>query len=121
MKVFVYGTLKKGYGNHRLLESVNASLLGPDVIAGRLYSGPWFPMLVAPEELGELVEGEVYEIPEEHESAALLRLDTLEGVPHLYQRIETTTAKGHKVFAYLWMRPTEGLMHLPEGKWEGRG
>lgn len=71
MKLFVYGTLKKGFGNHRLLEG--AKFLGEDTIPGGMISLGGFPGW-----LGEgegYTKGEVYEIDEEHLHAT----DRLEG------------------------------------------
>ena len=82
-KVFVYGTLKRGYGNNRLL--TNALFLGkakttkPWAMIGE---GASFPYLLEEDELGYHVQGEVYAVtPEE-----LATLDTLEGFPYHYRK-----------------------------------
>lgn len=82
MKVFVYGTLKRGYGNHRLLEK--ATLVGKavtdvkfDMIAGG------FPV-VFESDTGLPVSGEVYQVDAE----TLKRLDGLEGEGVMYLRKE---------------------------------
>ena len=83
-KVFVYGTLKRGYGNHRLLE--NAIYLGKAKTKDR-----WnmigktlpFPYLIERDDVnGKRVEGEVYLVS----STELQQLDRLEGVPTHYRK-----------------------------------
>lgn len=87
MYVFVYGTLKQGYGNHGVLG--NSKFIGkaftesPDYL---LYDGG-FPWAVYEEDkgIGRIV-GEVYEIDDE---ITLHNLDRLEGVPYMYQHHTT--------------------------------
>lgn len=81
-KVFVYGTLKQGYGNHRLL--TGAKFLGEFTTKQpfNLRDGG-FPYAVRnQEENNGLVKGEVYEVDDD----ILQQLDWLEGVPRHYQR-----------------------------------
>jgi gamma-glutamylaminecyclotransferase len=80
MKVFVYGTLKRGFGNHKLL--ANAKFIGPAMLTGAhilLDSG--FPVCMPAEE-GLIVAGEVYEI----DADTLRWLDHLEGEGRMYHR-----------------------------------
>ena len=87
-KVFVYGTLKRGYGNHRLLET--AKFIGPaTTIAKMVMIGKHaaFPYLLGysyefPTMEGHRVKGEVYEV----DDATLAMLDTLEGYPSHYDK-----------------------------------
>jgi gamma-glutamylaminecyclotransferase len=86
MKVFVYGTLKKGFGNHaRLL--ADAPLVGVAMLSGNhtlLDSG--FPVcLPVTDDQGEggVVLGEVYSITE----GQLARLDRLENEGRMYHRM----------------------------------
>lgn len=83
MKVFVYGTLKQGWGNHRLLE--HSKFLGmrttKDVYDLRNCG---FPYAIRNPEEGRKVLGELYEIDEQ----TLVNLDRLEGHPHHYQRTD---------------------------------
>jgi len=73
----VYGTLKKGHGNHSLLRT--ARFIGegvtenPDYV---MYDGP-FPY-VAFQYPGKRIQGEVYEV----DDGTLNRLDDLEGVDY---------------------------------------
>jgi len=78
-KVFVYGTLKQGYGNHGLLN--DAKYLGDAVTVGKyrlLNAG--FPV-IRPGDVGR-VEGEVYEVNRH----TLQALDRLEGEGTMYHR-----------------------------------
>lgn len=81
-RIFVYGTLKKGFPNYdrflKGLEGKRAKAIGFD-----LHEGPGFPYSVKG---SGIVQGEVYEV----DDATLERLDRLEGVPHHYQKISTT-------------------------------
>jgi gamma-glutamylaminecyclotransferase len=79
--VFTYGTLKRGYGNHRLLTDArfvnHAMTYAPFhvVCVG-------FPVAFKSGPDMRRVIGEVYEVTDEQ----LARLDQLEGVPRHYQR-----------------------------------
>ena len=79
MHVFVYGSLKKGFGNHRCLEG--ATFVGPGILdnAKMLNLGA-FPGII-PSPTGKIF-GEVYKITPE----ILARLDRLEGHPNFYCR-----------------------------------
>lgn len=84
MKVFVYGTLKKGFGNHRCLDG--AVFLGEAVTSENyLMHDSGFPAL-RPSDKGLGVLGEVYEF---EDMKILERLDRLEGHPHLFERTDT--------------------------------
>ena len=92
---FVYGTLKKGYGNARIFEMNGAEYLGPAVTEEDyllLHSGcPMVYHKVDLEEQGvELVDdllrkvrGDLWVIPNE---VCLKQLDRLEGHPNFYTR-----------------------------------
>lgn len=78
MRLFVYGTLKKGFNNHHFLQ--DATYIEEATIKGTLLNLGWFPGYI-PEGEGE-VHGEVYEINDE----ILKRIDHLEGHPDFYTR-----------------------------------
>lgn len=89
--VFVYGTLKEGHGNHRLI--ADSVFEGPGRIQGSLYvvGLPYF------KNEGEgYVYGELYTV----DDPTLARLDRLEGYNEhnpersFYKRIEVETAVG---------------------------
>lgn len=113
MKVFVYGTLKKGKGSHRLLSS--AEFLGEAVTTPdfTMYDFGYFPAVVAGGESGVL--GEVYTIGKKIRR----RLDTLEGHPNYYQRELIDTPYGR---AYIYLMPEDRLFNNPpivhSGEWK---
>ncbi len=92
-KVFVYGTLKIGRGNHFFLN--NAPYMGDDIVDFQMYNLGAFPMIRGDVE-GESY-GEIYEVDE----VVLQALDRLEGHPHFYQRILVETRKGKEVWLYV--------------------
>lgn len=114
-KAFVYGTLKKGHGNHRLLRSAE--------FLGRAYvEGPWkmtnlgaFPAVVSSETPSRIF-GEVYLINTE----ILGALDLLEGYPHFYTRTKVQTPHGRAWMYHLnpaSQRDFESLQVLDLGVW----
>jgi len=100
-RVFVYGTLLSGEGNHRRFMGENATFVGPAFAPGFslfTHHGAFFPIMAsvpACEPVAE-VRGEVYEVNDE----TLASLDRLEGVPHHYQRVEITLTDGSMAWAY---------------------
>jgi gamma-glutamylcyclotransferase (GGCT)/AIG2-like uncharacterized protein YtfP len=110
--VFVYGTLKRGHGNHHWLAGApfqgEAEL--PDVVLHDL--GP-FPMAVPGE--GKVL-GEVYRI----DAGALARLDRLEGYPRLYDRRPLPLADGRSAWVYLGRPHQVRHVHaIADGLWKG--
>lgn len=88
IRVFVYGTLKKGKGNHRLL--TEATFLGRAKIKGPylLVSLGGFPGVIKTQDGVEReVSGEVYQINDD----ILQSLDWLEGHPRFYERHKVRT------------------------------
>ena len=80
-RVFAYGTLKDGYGNHAVLQRHNAEFVDyakTDEQWALIDLGP-FPAMIQDQ---RRVYGEVWEV----DDTALADLDLLEGVPLLYRR-----------------------------------
>lgn len=118
--VFVYGTLKQGYGNNRLLKT--ATFLGPAISVENNYQmqDHGFPILWQNEGSGARVMGEVYRINEEQ----LTNCDHLEGNGRMYTRAERSfmlLKRGGSVvtaWVYLWnlghydddIEPIEGVL-----------
>ena len=111
MKLFVYGTLKMGHGNNRLLE--HAEYLGDSTIPGyRLcYAhGPGsFPFAIPSE--NEKIKGEIWDIKDDEDT--LRRIDNLEGHPNWYERTEEKTTNGHDVNLYVMNREKDNLVPCP--------
>ena len=80
--IAVYGSLKKGKGNHGLLSDSRFVAHGLTEPKFNLVSLGSFPGLV---DGGNFVEVEVYSVTPE----TLSKLDRLEGHPTFYERIET--------------------------------
>lgn len=100
MKVFVYGTLKRGYGNHRLLEG--KTLIGEGITEGKyqMVSGG-FPIIMASDD-GLPVKGEVYDITGDQE--CLTNLDRLEGEGVMYDRkdVPVTLLNGDRLLCCIY-------------------
>jgi len=84
--VGVYGTLRKGYGNHRLLES--SEFLGNAKLRGTMYSLGPFPAISVHGNTD--LHLELYQV----DAPTLRNLDGLEGHPHFYQRQKVETSGG---------------------------
>ncbi len=88
IRVFVYGTLKKGFRNAYHLE--DGRFLG-EFVTGPIYSMYDFGGYPAVSENGKTaIEGEVYDISEE----LLASIDLLEVYPDFYQRVMIETSFG---------------------------
>ncbi len=121
MKVFVYGTLRKGEANAKLLK--NASCIAEQCWTnGVLYNtGYGYPTMK--ESKTSKVYGELYSVSEDD----LKRLDQLEGYKegstnNLYERVEQTvfTDKGSCI-AYMYVASKLNLLktQIPNGDWKG--
>jgi len=83
MKLFVYGTLKRGFSNHQLLK--DSQFLGFAQTKDRYpliktYFG--LPILLPFKDTGHNVRGEVYEVS----SSLMKAIDKLEGHPNINKR-----------------------------------
>lgn len=116
--VFVYGSLKSGFHNHRLLIDHKADELGVATTNARylLLKGGAFPYLIDPaalDEIGKLatmsvrghVSGELYSM----DDAGLAALDSLESHPHFYRREVITVNHDVKAWAYFLTNAAERL------------
>lgn len=92
IRVFVYGSLKRGKHNHGLL--AQSRHLGRAYIDGkyRLISLGAFPGVVEDDRLETdgIVGGEIYQVSDD----VLRSLDYLEGHPRFYERRKVTTSHG---------------------------
>ena len=108
-RVFVYGTLKRGYNNHYLLE--RSRYMGKSATAPHyLMVSGGFPVIL-PLNAGQSVAGELYHV----DDATLARLDQLEGVPYMYTReVIDVLERGNPVKAYVYVgNPTAWMV----GEW----
>lgn len=104
--MFFYGTLRRGFGNNRLLDG--AKFLRTDSLKGTLYtSGPngrGIPFLFPG---NGTVQGELFEVPER----LLPRLDALEGHPTAYTREKRLLDSGEEAEVYAYNHP-ESIRYL---------
>lgn len=104
MKVFVYGTLKKGFHNHRCLEGAVYSGQGVLATPFRMFDTGGFPVILPATENkpGYFPTGEIYELPAGREGELILaRLDRLEGEGMMYHRRQFQTMDGEVVSVYI--------------------
>ncbi len=111
IRVFVYGTLKRGGSNHRLL--ARADFLGTCVTSARfsLYDLGEYPAAVPGGHTA--IHGEVYRLrfPE------LRRLDALEDYPRLYTRRLIGTPYGPAWIYLMAKAHVKGHPRLSGGHW----
>jgi gamma-glutamylcyclotransferase (GGCT)/AIG2-like uncharacterized protein YtfP len=113
LKLFVYGTLRVGFGNHHLLTRLGAKPLRSPIyvitVRGELFEHGGLPMAKKSEDPQKTIVGEVYTLP----SADCWKdLDSLEGHPNWYRREEVdllipgsnSALPTEKVWVY-FMRP----------------
>ena len=126
--VFVYGTLKKGFGNHRIVTASNGARVGSATtlqVFFRMHSiNGMYPGVVITSEDGggELgcgpIKGEVYRVD------SIDLFDSLEGYPNLYTRqvIDVVLASGETQTAwiYLFNRAVAGREVIRSGNWTRR-
>ena len=96
LKVAVYGSLRRGMGNHRLLET--SKLLSTETIQAnfRMVDMGSYPGLIESEEPNDIVI-EVYEVtPDTYK-----RIERLESYPAFYDRKNVTTTEGEVGIYYL--------------------
>jgi gamma-glutamylcyclotransferase (GGCT)/AIG2-like uncharacterized protein YtfP len=113
-KLFVYGSLKKGFGNHRLLET--SEFLGEETLPKEqgfhMISLGSFPAIVPNSIQATPIYGEVYEINE----PVFIRIDRLEGYPTFYNRRLVPTKYG-AAWVYFLKSPHSPDMIIPDGAW----
>ncbi len=106
VRLFVYGTLKIGFRNYKILEDRSAYLgwhKTPEIYT--LKDLGYFPGL----ELNgsHSIQGEVYQLGDD----VLKDVDFLENYPHMYDRMEIETMWGPAWMYYI----------SPKSAWYGRG
>jgi len=113
--VFVYGTLKRGFHNHRVMEEAGAQFVcaGATVTCFPLVQSGLPFLLHRPGE-GHRVEGEIFRVPT---AAGWERLDRLEGHPTFYRR-KITPIQGdegdlYAAWTYFLARADKDLARLP--------
>tara|TARA_R110000751_G_scaffold301787_1_gene415450 strand:+ start:223 stop:585 length:363 start_codon:yes stop_codon:yes gene_type:complete len=113
MIVFVYGSLKQGFHNHRLMEG--ATYVGEGTIAAAaMFSLGSFPAVVHGT---GVVYGEMWEVS----GAQAQALDRLEGHPTFYRReellVELSDGELHTAWVYIYQGDTNHSRPIPSGDW----
>jgi gamma-glutamylaminecyclotransferase len=123
VRVFVYGSLKKGHCNHILLHEAEAEFLGYDSISGifDLIDFGMYPAVMDGDSDFEpgTIKGEVWAGDED----MLKGLDWLEGHPNFYQRRKLwTDINKLRVWVYFlddrWLEEGDDIIN--EGIWNPR-
>ena len=110
---FVYGTLRRGCGNHHVMQRAGGEFVGQAVLLDRyplVVDG--LPYLLPIKGKGHHVIGELYRIPKDGWEV----LDRLEGHPRFYRRrVESFLLNGELVeaWAYFLARVDARLRRLP--------
>lgn len=119
--VFVYGTLRRGERADlaRQQAQFGVSFIGTDAINGKMYHLGAYPGVKTEavdvfERTKPSVIGEVFRI--RHESIIIL-MDTYEGYPELYERLQTRTAEGRLVWVYTYNHPVTPDQLIESGDW----
>lgn len=101
IKLFTYGTLKRGRGNYRYFLR-NAKFLG-EATTNKDYSLVVYSLPYMIERKGTGVKGELFEINEQELDA----IDGLEGHPSFYQRktITVTDDQGNETETFAYLHP----------------
>lgn len=107
--LFVYGTLKRGFGNNYLLSSGLFLTEATTFRKFTLYS-PSFPIAVGPkeDEWALPVRGEVWEVDDN----TLSRVDRLEGHPNWYQRKQIKLTNNLTAWMYI-QQDKQSLSKMP--------
>ena len=115
--VFVYGTLKQGHSNHRIMhmddESESALVMRDATIKGDLYDLGPFPGAVESKNGGKIV-GEVWDVSNQ----TVRHLDRLEGHPDFYKRKKVPVlGTNWQAWAYFLPEVPENAVPMPAGSW----
>lgn len=126
MFVFVYGTLKKGHGNHKLLQT--SEFLGQAFLPkAKMLDLGSFPALIPGTHQDQAICGELYRV----DDLVLRHLDYLEGHPRFYERREVQIFaqdeivkpfKAETAWVYFLSRDSQASYEkkcplIPEGIW----
>ena len=111
-RVFVYGTLKQGFYNHRVMQHAGGTFVGEDTTKGQMYSRGAFPMVDISKD-GRIL-GEIYELEEEN----LKILDRLEGYPTFYNRSQIDTGHGRVWIYHVEREKYPQLPIIETGVWK---
>lgn len=123
--VFVYGTLKDGYGANKHFMQGKSEFIQNDRISAKLFDLGAFPAIKTVAETkdpvvpfiseGPTVQGELYRITDDSLPG---RLDSYEGYPDFYDRREFETESGQRCWAYVMKKDLDDRLLVASGRWE---
>lgn len=115
-KVFVYGSLKRGFHNHHFLE--NSEFLGEIDIVGPFAMANLgsFPGLFLVKDRYNIVSGELYKVDEE----TFKRLDRLEGWPNFYDRVQIRLDNNEDWAWVYFLKLGKGMARVMDKNSEGK-
>ncbi|TXH08130.1 MAG: gamma-glutamylcyclotransferase [Spirochaetes bacterium] len=94
-KLFVYGSLKRGFGNHRFLSE--STFLATTTTADPAYSMLSLGAFPAVVDGGvDMIQGELYEVDDN----TLAQIDMLEGNGRFYERFQVLLSNGEVAWMY---------------------
>lgn len=112
--VFVYGTLKSGWGNHERY-MVNVKFIKKVLIKGiSIHTDNETRLPFAMKNKKGVIQGEIYEVDDK----TLKMLDRLESHPIWYKRHLFKVGE-YKVWIYLNPEEAKGLPIIKNGNWNG--
>jgi gamma-glutamylaminecyclotransferase len=114
IRVFVYGSLKSGFGNHGVLKG--ATFVEDAQLDGgyKMVSLGGFPGVIQVDDQEAVISGEVYEV----DGSGLAALDMLEGNGSFYTRVKVKTNRGLRVWCYFLPESEYGEeMEVHDGIW----
>ena len=113
-RVFVYGTLKRGFPNHFFIKGQKS--LGPAVTVEPYALYEDVHPLVSKQERISPIHGEVYEVSD----AILKRIDLLEDHPVHYRReeVDVDLDSGERVTVWMYFFPEPRGRLFPDGDWK---
>ena len=113
-KLFVYGTLKRGFRLHSFLKK--ARYLGEATLSGfKMYDLGWYPAIVPGK---GCVQGELYEV----DWKTLLLIDEVEEEGEEYRRelleVELEDGRRLEAFVYVYLGDVSERLEVKSGRWE---
>ena len=111
LNVFVYGTLRKGWGLHRFIEMFDGVYLGTEKLVGyRMHSLGAFPAINKVDDWDSYVVGEIYSFEEKDIAQVLRVLDRIE-LGAGYRRC-ATAINGKDVWLYVYPHSLAGFKEM---------
>lgn len=110
----VYGSLREGLGNHRVIQGCPRQADGVIPSGFKMYSYGAFPALT-PSEEGYPITVEVYQVNDTHKAQSL---DWLEGYPSFYNRKVIELEDGRKAWVYFVKDISPGSTEVNSGNWK---